>query len=71
MTPSQQFLKYAADCESMAKLTLNGKNDPDWHCLAERWVRCAQWAEGQTLAAQHAQEKRKHKDDQQRERNFS
>ena len=45
MSPSQQFLKFAADCESMAKLTLDRRNEPDWHRLAERWVRCAEWAD--------------------------
>ena len=45
MSPSQQFLKFAADCESMAKLTLDRRNEPDWHRLAEPWVRCAEWAD--------------------------
>ena len=45
MSPSQQFLKFAADCESRAKLTLDRRNEPDWHRLAERWVRCAEWAD--------------------------
>jgi hypothetical protein len=66
MSPSQQFLKFAADCESMAKLTRGRRNDPDWDRMAERWVRCAEWAERQSLAAQKAQLLRREQRSQQR-----
>jgi hypothetical protein len=54
MTPSQQFLKFAADCESMAGLTPDPENEPVWRRLAERWARCAEWAERESLAAQRS-----------------
>jgi hypothetical protein len=57
MSPSQQFLKFAADCET--KLTRDQRKDPDWGRLAERWVRCAEWAESQSLAAEKAQLRRR------------
>jgi len=66
MSPSQQFLRFAADCESMAKLTRERPTDPDWGRLAERWVRCAEWAERQSLAAGKAQLRRREQRSQQR-----
>jgi hypothetical protein len=59
MSPSQQFLKFAADCEAMAKLTRDQRKDPDWGRLAERWVRCAEWAESQSIAAEKAHLRRR------------
>ena len=65
MGPSQQFLKFAADCESIAKLTLDRRNGPDWHSLAERWVRCAEWADRESLAAEKAHLRRREQKSQQ------
>ena len=59
MSPSQQFLRFAADCESMAKLTPGRRNGSDWDRLAQRWLRCAEWAERQSLAAEQAQLRRR------------
>jgi len=68
MTPRQQFLKFAADCESMARLTPDPENEPVWRRLAERWARCAEWAERESLAAQNAHlQKRERKSDRQRQ----
>ena len=50
MTPSEQLLRFAADCKSMAKIS--SKNKPVWDGLAERWTRCAEWAERQSRAAE-------------------
>ena len=50
MTPSEQFLRFAAECESKAKFTHDRENKPVWHRLAERWVRCAELAESQSVA---------------------
>jgi hypothetical protein len=66
MSPSQQFLRFAADCESMGKLTRDGPTDPDGGRLSERWVRCAEWAERQSLAAEKAQIRRREQRSQQR-----
>ena len=59
MTPSEQFLRFAADCESMAKLTPDPENEPAWGRLADRWARCAEWAHRESLAAQNAQFQRR------------
>jgi hypothetical protein len=54
MTPSQQFLRFAADCQSMAMFKCDPKSKLVWRQLAERWTRCARWAERESLAAQNA-----------------
>ena len=59
MTASEQFLKFAAECEFMAKLSQERESNPVWHRLAERWVRCAQMAEQQRLAAQEAHRRKR------------
>jgi hypothetical protein len=66
MSSSQQFLKFAADCESIGKLMRDRPTDPDWGRLAERWVSCAEWAERQSLAAEKAQLRRREQRSQQR-----
>src|SRR5436190_1529606 len=58
MTPSEQFLKFAAECESMARLTRDQRDKPEWQRLAQRWVNCAEMAERQSLAVDHVREKR-------------
>jgi hypothetical protein len=50
MTPSEQFLRFAAECESMVKFTHDRENKPVWHRSAERWIRCAELAESQSVA---------------------
>ena len=62
MTASEQFLKFAAECEFMAELSQERENKPVWHGLAERWIRCAQLAEQQTLAAQEAHRKKRERE---------
>ena len=42
--PSEQFLRHAAECESMAKFSHDPRNRAVWHSLAERWIRCAKLA---------------------------
>lgn len=41
MDVSDQFLKFAAECELMATLTTSRASKRDWHSMAERWIRCA------------------------------
>jgi hypothetical protein len=68
MTPSQQLLRFSADCEAMARLTHDPTNESVWRRLAERWARCAQWAERESLAAENAHlQRRKQKLYRQRE----
>jgi hypothetical protein len=71
MTASEQFLRFAADCQSMATLKPDRQSELVWRQLAERWTRCAEWAERENLAAQNAQlQRQKRKRDNQAERRF-
>jgi hypothetical protein len=51
MIPSTIFLRFAAECESMVRLCRDRENKLVWRRLAERWIRCAELAERQSLAA--------------------
>jgi hypothetical protein len=42
MEPSERFLRFAAECELMAKFTRSPENKTVWTRMAERWLRCAQ-----------------------------
>jgi hypothetical protein len=42
MNPSEKFLRFAAECEHMAKFTRSPENKTVWTRMAERWLRCAQ-----------------------------
>jgi hypothetical protein len=42
MHTSDRFLRFAAECQAMAKLTRNAENKVVWSGLAERWIRCAE-----------------------------
>jgi hypothetical protein len=50
MSPSERFLQLARECEAMSKFTHDAQNRPIWHRMAERWERCAEWAERQATA---------------------
>jgi hypothetical protein len=41
MNTSDRFLRFAAECEVMAKFSRTQENRAVWNGLAERWVRCA------------------------------
>ncbi len=41
MNTSDRFLRFAAECEVMAKLSRTPENRVVWSGLAERWIRCA------------------------------
>ena len=49
MDTTERFLKFAAECEVMAKFTRSPENRLVWNRMAERWLRCAQ-----TLSQQDA-----------------
>jgi hypothetical protein len=42
MAASEKFLRFAAECEVMAKFTRNPESRATWTRLAERWIRCAE-----------------------------
>jgi len=41
MNTSDHFLRFAAECEVMAKFSPTPENRAVWSGLAERWIRCA------------------------------
>jgi hypothetical protein len=44
MQTTDRFLKFAAECESMAKLSPSPDNRAVWNRLAQRWIRCAEFS---------------------------
>jgi len=42
MITPELFLKFAAECESMAKFSPSQENRLVWNGLAQRWLRCAE-----------------------------
>jgi hypothetical protein len=45
MNTSEKFLRFAAECEVMAKFTRSAESRATWSRLAERWIRCAEMVE--------------------------
>jgi len=54
MTPPDEFLKHAADCEQMAKFARDPQGNATWKRMAERWRRCAEKFTSESLAAHQA-----------------
>jgi hypothetical protein len=50
MDPSEKFLRFAAECEFMAKFTHSPENRTVWTRMAERWVRCARLYDRESAA---------------------
>lgn len=42
MDTMDRFLRFAAECEVMAKVTRSRENKAVWNGLAQRWLRCAE-----------------------------
>jgi hypothetical protein len=42
MITSDRFMRFAAECEVMAKVTHSRESKATWNRIAERWVRCAE-----------------------------
>ncbi len=42
MNTSDRFLRFAAECEVMAKFSRSRQNRAVWNGLAQRWLRCAE-----------------------------
>ncbi len=42
MITADEVLKFAADCEGMAKVSRSKEDRSVWMGLAQRWVRCAE-----------------------------
>ena len=45
MHAADRFLKFAAECQAMAKSSRQQENKRVWNGLAERWLRCAKLLE--------------------------
>lgn len=44
MDMSERFLRFAAECEMMAKSSRSAESRSTWKGLAARWTRCAELA---------------------------
>ena len=51
MNTSEKFLRFAAECEVMAKFTRSAESKATWSRLAERWIRCAEMVDRHSLAS--------------------
>jgi hypothetical protein len=47
MIPSEEFLRHAAECEYMARFSHDPTSRIVWSRMAERWARCAEFAQKQ------------------------
>ena len=54
MNPPDEFLKRAAECQQMAKVTRDPASKAAWNRMAERWLRCAERSNSSSVAAPHA-----------------
>jgi hypothetical protein len=61
MDPSERFLRFAAECERMAKFTHSRENKVVWTRMAERWVRCARLYDGRNAAMRAETTARRHR----------
>jgi hypothetical protein len=52
MVPSEEFIRHAAECETMAKFSRDPENKRLWRRMAERWIRCAELAQQQDSISQ-------------------
>jgi hypothetical protein len=49
MTPSEHFMRHAADCKFMAQLARDPESKAVWIGMANRWHRCAELAKQQSV----------------------
>ena len=61
MILAEEFLRHAADCERMAKFTHDRDNKSAWNGMAERWLRCAEWAKKQSSATHNGDKAKLHR----------
>jgi len=53
MNPPEEFLKHAAECSRMARRAHDPVDKAAWTGMAERWQRCAEWFNSETLTTAH------------------
>lgn len=61
MDASERFLRFAAECECMAKFTPSPQNEMVWRKMAERWLRMADVFERQTSLGDTACSMKRHR----------
>ena len=61
MDVSERFLRFAAECELMAKFTRSRENRTVWRRMAERWIRCAHLIDEQSIAARGVGSMKQHR----------
>jgi hypothetical protein len=54
MHATDRFLRFAAECEVMAKFTRNPQDKAVWNGLAQRWLRCAELMDQEHASIRHA-----------------
>jgi hypothetical protein len=54
MNPSEKFVRFAAECELMAKSMQTRESKSVWMLMAERWLRCAALYNRKVSAAREA-----------------
>ena len=65
MDTTDQFLRFAAECEVMARFTRNPENKAIWNGLAQRWLRCAELLDREHASTQRAAPARRQRNYQQ------
>jgi hypothetical protein len=53
MDATDRFLRFAAECEVMARVTRSRENKAVWNGLAQRWLRCAEMMDQSHSHAPH------------------
>jgi hypothetical protein len=55
MHPLEEFLKHAAECKRMARFAREPQDRATWRRMAERWLRCAEVFEKESLSSRPTQ----------------
>jgi hypothetical protein len=61
MDPSEKFLRFAAECEHMARFTRTPENKTIWNSMAERWIRCAELIDRQNSQSHRDSATKRHR----------
>jgi hypothetical protein len=61
MNTSDKFLRFAAECKFMVKLTRNPESKAVWSHMAECWLRCAELYARQSSAARYGSSTKRHR----------
>jgi hypothetical protein len=59
MHTTDRFLRFAAECEVMAKYTRSPQDKAVWNGLAQRWLRCAELMDQEHASVHHARPPRR------------